>query len=125
MKHYWPKTMLENDMETWCQSMSSRIDIFDSDKLQRTLLMLAWTPQNETGWLTAMMSGKKARHKWTALGQRLDAMYAEAAIAFLFMGSVEVWNSTNGLLKLVDLLLQEYFSLLSKDCAGIFQSSQQ
>jgi hypothetical protein len=68
MKHYWPKTMMENDVETWCQSMSSRIDIFDSDKLQRTLLMLAWTPQNETGWLTAMMSGKKARHKWTALG---------------------------------------------------------
>ena len=69
MSHYWPTTVFENDIDSWCRSISSRIAVSDSSRMTASLMRLGWTPENaSTGWLTTMRGGQKAKHKWVGIG---------------------------------------------------------
>ena len=69
MSHYWPTTVFENDIDSWCRSISSRIAVSDSSRMTTSLMRLGWTPENaSTGWLTTMRGGQKAKQKWVAIG---------------------------------------------------------
>ena len=66
---YWPRTVADNDITTWCQSIGSRITLADSDMMARSLMRRGWTSATQgTGWLVVFKSSTSAKHKWVSVG---------------------------------------------------------